>query len=75
MKKSTKLSLLFLITVTTVIGLTATFSNDNEKKIDELTLQNIEALSAGENNGFVECFGKGSVICPNTGIKVVYVIK
>lgn len=39
----------------------------------KLTLLNIEALASGENSGNYQCFGIGSLDCPQISTKVYYI--
>lgn len=48
----------------------------NHADVDKLgiTMSNIEALASGENQG-VFCTGSGSLDCPTSIVKVLYIIK
>ena len=36
----------------------------HSEKLDDLLLENIEALAAGESGDDSKCFGSGSIVCP-----------
>lgn len=50
------------------------YSHSKEKEFQNLVLENIEALAAGEG-GMNACIGSGSLDCPLTHDKVEYVIE
>lgn len=43
------------------------------EKLDDLLLENIEALAAGESGDDSKCFGSGSIVCPLTNQGVAHV--
>lgn len=43
------------------------------QKLDDLLLENIEALAAGESGSDGQCFGSGSIVCPLTNQGVAHV--
>ena len=45
----------------------------NSEKLDDLLLENIEALAAGESGDDSKCFGSGSIVCPLTNQGVAHV--
>lgn len=45
----------------------------SQKKLDDLFMNNVEALATGEDEVPVHCYGSGSVDCPS-GAKVKFVI-
>lgn len=60
-----------LIFVLVIIGAIATFNiNVVENEMGDISLQNIEMLSFGENGNGVNCFLSGSLDCPVNETKV-----
>lgn len=47
------------------------YSHSEGRAMDELMMENVEALAAGEG-GIVHCIGYGSVDCPKSSVKVKY---
>ena len=47
----------------------------HSEKLDDLLLENIEALAAGETGSGGACVGRGSVVCPLTkeGVEHVHI--
>ena len=47
----------------------------HSEKLDDLLLENIEALAAGESGSGGACVGRGSVVCPLTkeGVEHVHI--
>ena len=45
----------------------------HSEKLDDLLLENIEALAAGESGDDSKCFGSGSIVCPLTNQGVAHV--
>lgn len=69
MKKKILFISLFLVTAITV-----TFQINLEKSnLENLMLENIEALASGEWNTTPRCVGSGSVDCPANHVKVYLV--
>ena len=60
--------------VLVVAGMTAMFGkfSNKEKLVDNLLLENIEALASGEGGG-TWCVGTGCTHCPATGERVAYI--
>lgn len=71
MKKKGLLAGLFLVASITFTS----YSHSKENKLQNLVLENIEALAAGEGNNNVICVGSGSLDCPVNHVKVEYVIE
>jgi len=68
MKKKIAVSIFLLLTCLT---LTITLQNSQAEE-SNVTLFNIEALTNTENELYV-CFGIGSLDCPNSMVKVLYI--
>lgn len=49
------------------------YTKHSKERLDDLFLNNVEALATGEDNVPVHCYGSGSVDCPS-GAKVKFVI-
>ena len=45
----------------------------HSEKLDDLLLENIEALAAGESGSDGQCLGSGSIVCPLTNQGVAHV--
>lgn len=70
-----KKKILFVVLVLVVAVASFQWGIKHEK-MDTLMLENIEALASIEQeSGYVGCYGKGSVDCPNSTIKVYFVKK
>ncbi len=66
-----KLSIIsFLLIITVFI-----YSNSKKEGMNNLLLENIEALADEEYDSTAKCYGRGSVDCPYTDIKVKYVME
>lgn len=65
---------IFLV-ILVIAGMTAMFGkfSNKEKLVDDLLLENIEALASGEGGG-TWCVGAGCTLCPATGEKVAYTL-
>lgn len=65
---------IFLV-ILLVAGMTVMFGkfSNKEKLVDDLLLENIEALASGEGGG-TRCVGTGCTLCPATGEKVAYTL-
>lgn len=50
------------------------WSRSTKLELNNLFLENVEALAAGESSGTVYCLGSGSVDCPidNSKVEIVY---
>ncbi len=48
--------------------------SNKEKLVNNLLLENVEALAAGEGGG-AWCRGSGNTICPQIGIRVAYTVE
>ncbi|WP_148356462.1 NVEALA domain-containing protein [uncultured Bacteroides sp.] len=48
---------------------------NHSEKLDDLLLENIEALAADESGNTTICVGSGSIVCPITkgGVEHVYI--
>lgn len=46
---------------------------NRSESLDNLLLENIEALAAGESSSSVRCIGDGSVVCPINKVGVAHV--
>lgn len=71
MKNKVKIAVISLcaIGVATVL-----FNRESGKSVDELLLENVEALASEEIGGSTSCLGVGTVDCPRTHRKVKYVM-
>lgn len=49
---------------------TAFILKNEPAAISPLCLENINALTAGEEGGTIVCYGNGSIICPTSNKKV-----
>ncbi|HBC39432.1 NVEALA domain-containing protein [Petrimonas sulfuriphila] len=68
-KKKVILSLFMAVSVLSLVYLK---SQRNGIK-SELVLSNIEALASGEDNQIYQCFGIGSLDCPQISTKVAFI--
>lgn len=69
MKKKILFISLFL-----VVAITVTFLFNKERSnLENLMLENIDALASGESDIFIRCVGSGSVDCPRNHVKVYLV--
>lgn len=69
----TKLSIIsFLLIITAFVY---SYSNSEKEGLDNLLLENIEALADEEYDDTAKCYGRGSVDCPYTDVKVRYVME
>lgn len=64
------ISLLFI----GVIAAVAYWARPAQAELNNLFLENIEALAAGESSGVVRCVGTGSVDCSINNSKVYMVV-
>lgn len=63
------------VTSLCAIGVATLFFNrESGKSVDELLLENVEALASEEVGGPVDCLGIGEVDCPRAHEKVKYVM-
>ncbi|MDD3323188.1 MAG: NVEALA domain-containing protein [Paludibacter sp.] len=62
-------SLLTLVVFVTTLNVKV---NNHSRQLSDITLQNIETLSYAESSE-VRCYGTGSVDCPGSKVKVLYV--
>ena len=60
----------FFIILLIVLGIKLT---SLKTTTEQLLLENIEALAAGEDSLPYSCIGSGSVDCPATGVKVKFI--
>lgn len=65
--------LILFLFVGTLIVITS-WSRSTKTELNNLFLENVEALAGGEDSGAVHCLGSGSVDCPfdNSKAEVVY---
>lgn len=61
MKRKMKLLGILAVSAIAILGYAETTHSEN---LDNLLLENIEALAAGESGINSRCFGSGSVVCP-----------
>ena len=56
-----------------IAGITVMFGkwSNRDKLVNNLLLENVEALASGEGGG-IWCIGSGCTTCPSTGDKVAY---
>ena len=74
LKRHTSMEKCTIITITVIVVIFVSFYSNYRAKSDkfkELLLQNIECLSFPEVT-YPNCFGIGSVDCPNSKLKVYY---
>ena len=45
---------------------------ENKKQLSNLTLNNIEALAAGEDDPSIYCIGEGSIDCNGRKVRATY---
>lgn len=65
----------FIYLVLSLIGIAGVYSSISEKKqAEDILLQNIEALAAGESDIPKSCAGYGCLDCPVGHKKVKYII-
>lgn len=62
-------------TICVIAGMAAVFGefSTKGKRVNNLLLENIEALAAGEG-GEAWCRGSGNTLCPQTGTMVAYTL-
>ena len=63
-----------VISLCAVGAITAFCSQKSGKQMDDLLLENVEALAWGEGGGPSNCLGLGDVDCPFSKTKVKYVM-
>lgn len=51
------------------------YSNLKRTELNNLLLENIEALAGGEYDATTQCLGSGSVDCPHSDVKVKYIME
>lgn len=63
-------------TIFVIAGVAIMFGklSNRDKLVNNLLLENVEALAAGEGAG-TWCRGRGNTTCPITGTKVDYVVE
>ena len=66
--------LIFLLLVGAMVTITY-FTRPAGTELNNLLLENVEALAAGEGSGTVNCVGIGSVDCPRNSSKVYVVFE
>lgn len=65
-----------LVGLLLVASITFTFySHSREQNLENLVLENIDALASDEASGSTTCIGSGSLDCPITDAYVRYVIE
>ena len=70
--KNSKVKLLGTLAISAISFLSYVQISHSEK-LDDLLLENIEALAAGESGDDSKCFGSGSIVCPLTNQGVAHV--
>lgn len=60
-----------LVIVCTIFVYSSMEEYESYESIEELSMENLEALASGEGGGFVRCRGNGSLDC--NGIKVSWI--
>lgn len=65
-----------ILAIFVIGGMTLIFSkfSNKEKLVNNLLLENVEALAAGEGGG-AWCISSGNTFCPMTGTKVAYTVE
>ena len=67
-----KTKILFLVLI--LVAVLVTFQmNVKHERLDNVMLENLEALSSGEWEGPIVCIGSGCVDCPISNVKVYIV--
>lgn len=69
MKYKIKLSLIGSLTLASICFLLS--RPEKESAINQLMMENIEAIAEGENDTSLSCSGIGSLICPTSDRKVL----
>lgn len=64
---------LFSLLFIGVIAAVAYWARPAQAELNNLLLENIEALAAGEGSGTIHCVGTGSVDCPINHSQVYFV--
>lgn len=64
------------LAICVIAGMAVMFGklSNKEKLVNNLFLENVEALAAGEGGG-AWCRGSGNTTCPMTGTKVAYTVE
>ncbi len=72
MKRKMKLLGILVVSAIAILGYVQTTHSES---LDDLLLENIEALAAGESGDDSKCVGRGSVVCPLTkeGVEHVHI--
>lgn len=70
MKRKMKLLGILVVSAIAILGYAETTHSES---LDNLLLENIEALAAGEIGSGGACVGRGSVVCPLTKEGVVHI--
>ena len=72
MKRKMKLLGILVVSAIAILGYAETTHSES---LDNLLLENIEALAAGETGSGGACVGRGSVVCPLTkeGVEHVHI--
>ena len=72
MKRKMKLLGILVVSAIAILGYAVT---SHSESLDNLLLENIEALAAGETGSGGACVGRGSVVCPLTkeGVEHVHI--
>lgn len=70
MKSKMKLLGILAVSAIAILGYTETIHSEN---LDNLLLENIEALAAGESGSSGACVGSGSIVCPINQVGVAHV--
>lgn len=72
MKRKMKLLGILVVSAIAILGYAETTHSES---LDNLLLENIEALAVGETGSGGACVGRGSVVCPLTkeGVEHVYI--
>ena len=70
MKRKMKLLGILVVSAIAILGYAETTHSES---LDNLLLENIEALAAGESGSDGQCLGSGSIVCPLTNQGVAHV--
>lgn len=65
---------LVICVIASMTVIVSKFSN-KENLVNNLFLENVEALAAGEGGGNVRCIASGNTICPQIGVRVAYTVE
>ena len=70
-----KSKLVLLTVVAAAVGCFLCRSQQQERTWDDLMQENVEALAWGEDVPYIDCIGSGSVDCPTSSHRKVYMVQ